>query len=767
MNRFTTLLSAIIVAATATAQTANNINLGWQFSLNNDTANVPTSWQNVDLPHDWSILKPPYQSAPSGNENGYFETGVAWYKQNLNVPKLDEGERLIMEFDGVYHHATVFVNGKRAAWHGYGYTPFSVDVTPYLNPTGDNVVTVRVNNANQKNSRWYSGSGIYRNVNLRKLPAVSVKPTDVQIIALENGKVTINAIVENNSNQKRTVNVKVAAGGVETSKSIEINAKSNAKAALELKINNPKLWSNDSPNLYEAEISVDQTLNLKQTFGFRTIAYNAEQGFALNGKNVLINGACVHHDNGLLGASSYDAAEYRKVKLMKDAGFNLIRTSHNPPSEGFLNACDQLGMMVIDEAFDGWRTQKNPFDYSILFDSLATDDVKRMVLRDRNHPCIVAWSIGNEIIERKDIRCIYTARMLKKAILEEDNTRPVTEALCAWDRDWEIYDPHAEVLDIVGYNYMIFKHKTDHERDPKRVMWQTESYPRDAYRNYETVANNSYVIGDMVWTGLDYLGESGIGGWRYKAWPQGESWQNPQWPWHGAYCGDVDITGFRKPISYYRDIIWNGNKASSKIHLAVCEPNGYVDSIKTTMWSTWPTWDSWNWEGWEGKPIDVEVYTTGKTVKLYLNNQLIGEKPVEQCKATFTLNYQPGTLKAESDGATSTLITAGKPAKIAAKADRKSYKTDGNDVAFIDITLTDKLGNPCAMSQDEITVDVKGGVLLALGTGDLRDCANTRDNTHNAWHGRAQAIVRIPKGAKGITVTIKGKGLSPTTVKVL
>ncbi|MBR4273403.1 MAG: DUF4982 domain-containing protein, partial [Bacteroidales bacterium] len=257
------------------------------------------------------------------------------------------------------------------------------------------------------------------------------------------------------------------------------------------------------------------------------------------------------------------------------------------------------------------------------------------------------------------------------------------------------------------------------------------------------------------------------GGWRYKAWPQGESWQNPQWPWHGAYCGDVDITGFRKPISYYRDIIWNGSKASSKIHLAVCEPNGYVDSIRTTMWSTWPTWDSWNWEGWEGKPIDVEVYSAGKTVKLYLNNQLIGEKPVEQCKATFTLNYQPGTLKAESDGATSTLITAGKPAKIAAKADRKSYKTDGNDVAFIDITLTDKLGNPCAMSQDEITVDVKGGVLLALGTGDLRDCANTRDNTHNAWHGRAQAIVRIPKGAKGITVTIKGKGLSPTTVKVL
>ncbi|MBP5366336.1 MAG: DUF4982 domain-containing protein [Bacteroidales bacterium] len=766
MKKINLFAALLLLSLGAGAQLQTNINLGWQFALNNDTANVPASWQDVDLPHDWSILKPPFQSAPSGNENGYFETGTAWYKKTLKATKLADGERLIMEFDGVYHHTTVFVNGQRAAWHGYGYTPFSVDITPYLDPNADNTVTVRVDNSNQKNSRWYSGSGIYRNVILRRLPAVSVTPKNVQIIASEDGKVTVNAIVENNSDQKRAVNVRVAVAGTEASKTVNIDAKSDAATVLELKIGNPKLWSTDSPNLYEAEFFIDNTLNLKQTFGFRTITYNAEKGFALNGQNMLLNGACVHHDNGLLGASSYYAAEYRKVKLMKDAGFNLIRTSHNPPSECFLDACDKLGMMVIDEAFDGWRTQKNTYDYSILFDSLATDDVKRMVMRDRNHPCIVAWSIGNEIIERKDIRCVYTARMLKKSILEVDNTRPVTEALCAWDRDWEIYDPHAEVLDIVGYNYMIFKHKTDHERAPKRVMWQTESYPRDAYRNYEIVANNPYVIGDMVWTGLDYLGESGIGGWRYKAWPQGESWQNPQWPWHGAYCGDVDITGFRKPISYYRDIIWNGSKASEKIHISACEPNGYVDSIKTTMWSTWPTWDSWNWDGWEGKPIDVEVYSAGKTVKLYLNDKLVGEKPVEKCMARFTLNYQPGTLKAESDGATSTLVTAGKPAKISAKADRKSYLKDGNDVAFIDITLTDKSGNPCAMSQDEITVDVKGGVLLALGTGDLRDCANTRDNTHNTWHGRAQAIIRIPNGAKGVTVTVKGKGMAAAVVKL-
>ena len=280
------------------------------------------------------------------------------------------------------------------------------------------------------------------------------------------------------------------------------------------------------------------------------------------------------------------------------------------------------------------------------------------------------------------------------------------------------------------------------------------------------MAQNQYVIGDIVWTGLDYLGESGIGLWRYSSWPQGEHWQNTQFPAHGAYCGDVDITGFRKPISYYRDIIWNGSRAAETIHLSVCEPNGYVDSIKTTAWSTWPTWDCWNWPGWEGRPIDVEVYAAGKNVKLYLNDQLVGEQPVKQCKATFTINYQPGTLRAECDGKSSTLKTAAAPAKLALKADRTQYATDRNDVAFIDLTLTDKAGNPCTMSADEISVAVVGGELLAFGTADLRDNTNIHDANHRLFHGRAQAIVRLPKGNKSVTLTAKGKGIAAATVRL-
>lgn len=767
MNRLTTLLSAIIVAATATAQTAENFNLGWQFAQNGDTAKIPEQWQGVNLPHDWSIYTQPDRNAPSFNDGGYYGTGVGWYKKSFSTPKLTEGERVVMYFEGVYHHSTVYVNGKYAGRHGYGYTPFSVDVTPFLNAQGDNTLMVRVDNSQQRNSRWYSGSGIYRNVWLRRLAPVSITPEDVKITATTDGKVTVEAIVTNNSSQEKTVEVKAAAADASNSQSVKIAPHSTATVVINLNISNPKLWSVETPNLYKAEVSIDGAKNVERKFGFREIKYNAQDGFSLNGKNLIMNGACVHHDNGLIGAAAFDGAEYRKVKLMKDAGFNLLRTSHNPPSEAFLDACDELGMMVVDEAFDGWRTEKTEHDYHELFDSCAVSDIKSFVLRDRHHPSVVAWSIGNEIIERKDIRCVYTARMLKKAILSVDDSRPVTEGLCAWDRDWEIYDPHAEVLDIAGYNYMIFKHKSDHERDPQRIIWQTESYPRDAWNNHNIVANNSYVIGDMVWTGLDYLGESGIGGWRYKAWPQGESWQNPQWPWHGAYCGDVDITGFRKPISYYRDIIWNGESASAPLHLAAREPNGYVDSIKTTMWSTWPTWDSWNWEGWENKPIDVEVYAPKGNVKLYLNDKLIGEKAVERNMATFTLDYQPGVLRAECDGKSSNkLVTAGKPAKVILTTDHASYKNDGCDIAYINITIADKDGNPCAMAFDEVTVSVKNCELLALGTADLRDSGNIQDATHTTWHGRALAIVRLPKNAKSATVTVKGKGIAASTVKV-
>ena len=473
---------------------------------------------------------------------------------------------------------------------------------------------------------------------------------------------------------------------------------------------------------------------------------------------------------------AFDAAEIRKVRLMKESGFNLIRTAHNPTTRAFLDACDSLGMLVIGEAFDGWRTAKNPYDYSTLIDSCYQEDIHAMVKRDRNHPSIICWSIGNEVIERKDIRVVTTARKLKQAILEEDNTRPVTEALCAWDDDWEIYDPHFEVLDIGGYNYMIHKHKSDHQRDPKRVMWQTESFPRDAFKNWKLVQEYPYIIGDIVWTGLDYLGESGIGRNYYEGERPGEHWREGGQPdWHGAYCGDVDITGYRKPISIYREMLWKeayDGEFPSVLSIAVKEPDGYHGKIHQTAWSVWPTWSSWNWPGWEGKPIDVEVYTKAKEVKLYLNDQLIGTKAVSEdteYKAVFTVPYEPGVLRAEASGMVILLGTAGEPASLRLTPDRRVITADGQDLSFITVEVVDKYGWPCPDAAIPCEAIVKGeGSLLAFASADLKDREPYTSSKVTTWKGRALLVVRSTekKGKAQIrikstlptaTITIKSK----------
>ena len=452
---------------------------------------------------------------------------------------------------------------------------------------------------------------------------------------------------------------------------------------------------------------------------------------------------------------------------MKEAGFNLIRTSHNPTTRAFLDACDSLGMLVIGEAFDGWRSAKLKYDYSTLIDSCYREDVHAMVLRDRNHPCIISWSLGNEVIERKELRVVHTARLLKNAVLEIDNTRPITEALCAWDRDWEIYDPHFDVLDVAGYNYMIFKHTSDHQRNPKRVMWQTESYPRDAFRNWATVNDNSYVVGDMVWTGLDYLGESGIGRYYYEGERPGESYAPGGQPdWHGTCCGDVDITGWRRPISHYRDMLWNEN---TPLYMAVKEPDGYRGKIHETQWSVWPTWESWNWPGWEGKPIEVEVYTKQPEVKLYLNDKLVETKAVSretQFKAVFKLPYETGELRAEAGGKSVTLATAGEPARLRLTADTPSLRgragvgpiitADGQDLAFITVEVVDKNGRVCPDAAIPCEAIVKGqGQLLAFASADLKDREPKTTSRATTWKGRALLVVRSNKSKGNVQVSIK------------
>ena len=748
-------LTALASTTTLSAQSQKQLfDFGWKFTHNGTT-------QLVDLPHDWDILEGPHSGkGATGTGGGWFEAGKGEYRKLFASPK---GEVVKLHFEGVYQKSEIFVNGQKVGQHHYGYTPFTVDITKMLKNKGMNEVVVKVDNSQQPNCRWYSGSGIYRHVWLESMPALHIAENGVFVTTPEvsdnQALVQVEVSVANESPSNR--NAIITIGGKELT--VNLAAGETQTVRTQFTVNNPSLWSTEHPTLNNISVQLKEKGKILDTqtvkYGIRSFSFDAEKGFILNGKKVLINGACVHHDDGVLGASAFDDAEIRKVRQMKNAGFNLIRTSHNPTTRAFLDACDSIGMLVIDEAFDGWRTQKNPYDYSTVIDSCFRSDIQSMVLRDRNHPSIISWSIGNEVIERKDIRVVYTARQMKAAIHEKDTTRPVTEALCAWDSDWEIYDPHAEVLDVVGYNYMLFKHADDHKRDPKRVIWQTESYPRDAFRNWATVHDFPYVVGDIVWTGLDYLGESGIGRTYFKGEREGESWiKGGQPEWHGAPCGDVDITGWRKPISHYREMLWNEN---TPLYMAVKEPEGYHGEIKQTMWSVWPTYESWTWKGWEGKPVEVEVYTHQPKVKLYLNDQLIGTKEVNrntEYKAVFTVPYQRGTLRAEAGEESVTLKTAGEPTRLKLTPDRTVMRADGQSLTYIIVEVVDQDGNLVPEAEIPCEATVKGaGKLLAFASANLKDEEPYPSVHSKTWKGRAMLVVRSSQKKGTVNVSIKSK----------
>ena len=748
-----TMMLVIAVVTTSGMTKKQLFDFGWQFTHDGTT-------QTVDLPHDWDIFEGPNAGkGATGTGGGWFEAGKGEYRKTFKTP----GDEIVkLHFEGVYQKAEVYVNGQKAGQHHYGYTPFTVDMTPYLyKDKRENEVIVKVDNSEQPNCRWYSGSGIYRHVWLETMPALHIAENGVFVttpeVSADQARVQVDVTVQNESQADRNATVVVGSAQL----MVAVKAGESKSVSTTFFVKDPRLWSPETPTLYETKVELKEAGNIIDNatakYGIRTFSFDAENGFVLNGKKVLINGACVHHDDGVLGARAFDDAEIRKVRQMKEAGFNLIRTSHNPTTRAFLDACDSLGMLVIDEAFDGWRTQKNPYDYSTVIDSCFRQDIHAMVLRDRNHPSIISWSIGNEVIERKDIRVVYTARQMKQAIHELDTTRPVTEALCAWDSDWEIYDPHAEVLDVAGYNYMIFKHASDHERDPKRIIWQTESYPRDAFSNWAVTHDFPYVVGDIVWTGLDYLGESAIGRYYYEGERPGEHWFDGGFPeWHGAYCGDVDITGWRKPISHYREMLWHKD---TPLYMAVKEPDGYHGEIKTTMWSVWPTWESWTWPGWEGKPVEVEVYTRQPEVKLYLDDQLIGTKQVSrdtEFKAVFSVPYKAGTLRSEAGGESVTLKTADEPARLRLTPDRTVMTADGQSLTFVTIEVLDKQGTLVPEAAIPCEASVKGaGTLLAFASADLKDTEPYISPRVKTWKGRALLVVRSMQKGGSVSVTIK------------
>lgn len=764
------------------------INEQWKFQLG-DTASASrpdfndNGWRTLDLPHDWSIEGAPSVDNPSGNDGGYYPAGIGWYRKTFDYDGDDADLLTSVYFEGVYMNAQVFINGHDLGVHPYGYTSFFYDLTPYLKK-GENVLAVRVDNSQQKNCRWYSGSGIYRNVKLIRTPRLHFAPWGIAIHTTTAGshtQVCVDATVVNE--QKTTASFNLNAnvlykGATQASQQqpVTLEAGEARTIRLQIPLENARLWSPETPELYTLTCSLEQggTDVVTETFGVHTLEWNARKGLRLNGKSIELNGACLHHDNGPLGAAAYHDAEWRKARLLKEAGFNAARTSHNPPSEAFLDACDHLGLLVIDESFDGWRSAKKTYDYSTVFDRWWMRDIEAMVKRDRNHPSIFCWSIGNEIIERKSPDAVLMAYAMAGLVHKYDPTRPVTSALAAWDDDWEIYDPLAAAHDIVGYNYLMHKGPSDHERVPDRIMMQTESYPRDAFINWTRVVDHPYIIGDFVWTGIDYLGEAGIGRFYYKGQTEGEHYLRDHFPWHGAYCGDIDLTGWRKPISYYRDLLYNPD--AKKIYMAVKEPSGYYGEVKETLWSVWPTWESWNWPGHEGKDIQVEIYSRYPAVRLYLNSQLVGELPTtrkEEFKAVFTLPYQPGELRAvgvengkEVDP--QRLETAGKPDRIRLTVDRTELTADGQSLAYVIAEITDRQGRVVPIADNLLNFTLKGpGTLLGTCSADLTDCTTYILPERKAWKGRVLAVVKSGKETGELTLTVKAKGLKAEKMKLM
>ncbi len=769
-----------------------------------------SKWRKLDLPHDWSLedLTPvdqatgqgtvwvqanvpteigPFSVSRSAGEEatGWVVGGTGWYRKRFHVSAADAKSQCEIRFDGVYMNSDVWLNGHLLGFHPYGYTTFAYDLTPYLNRGEENILAVRVRNEGQT-SRWYSGSGIYRHVWLTFTENIRIPLWGVGVstpkVAPEAATVEVTVKAENRADSASHSSLKVnilgphgdlAASGVQD---LDLPASGEVLANLSLEVASPKLWSNATPQLYRAEVEllVDGKVvdRYTTTFGIRSIEYDVDRGLRVNGEVVKLKGGCVHHDNGILGSCAIDRAEERRIELMKACGFNAIRTSHNPPSPAFLDACDRLGMMVIDEAFDCWNLGKNDDDYHLYFNDWWQRDLNSMLMRDRNHPSVIFWSIGNEIDGRRKPEGVAIAQKLHDAVKAIDPVRPITMAVPGpYDHNlpqWQANDPCFLHIDVGGYNYQWQQYEIDHKRFPQRIMMGTESFPIEAYDSWKYAEKLDYVLGDFVWTAIDYFGESAIGHTILSVEPA--NWRQ-KYPWFISYCGDIDAVGHKKPQSYFRDVLWG----QSQLEVLVQRPLPQRRTETLASWGWVDELKSWTWPGMDEIPLNVRVYTSGDQVKLLLNGREIETKGVPEAAkllAVFKVRFAPGELKAISykDGkeiATQTLRTVGKPAKVRLTSDRTTIRASRNDLAYVTVELLDANGAAVPDGIRTINFHLEGvGELSAAGSANPKDVASFHLPTCRTYQARAMAILRPFGHAGTMTLRATSPGLEPAMVAV-
>ena len=781
-----------------------NFDKEWKFSYSTGTAYLDSQGASykeiVDLPHDFMIGTERTPDSRTEGAGGYFQGGIGTYERTFILNEAQKKKNFLLLIEGSYGNTEVWINGNLAKIHHYGYTEFYVDLTKWLKYDEENKLKIVVENNCLPNSRWYSGSGLYRHVYLLEGGEIYLGPWSVYVKTPDLETIQVEAAFTNVGKDTEAiaeVNILDQENKVVASESRRLTfGKGETFCNFTFSLQGLTVWDLENPYLYRAKISLADTDECKEvSFGVRTIDFVREKGFLLNGKTVKLKGGCIHHDNGVAGSRAYTAMEERKVRLLKESGYNAIRTSHNPMSTALLDVCDRLGILVMDEAFDQWRAKKNYGDYHLYFEDYWKDDLCSMIMRDRNHPSVIMYSIGNEIVERDgSSNGVQISHDLCEYARSIDETRPITNGVCmvypdvgefggimanifgsgdAVDFDsipdevkkilrqsdyvtehWaEITADFARDLDVVGYNYLDDRYEKDGKDFPDRLIVGTESYPRMMKQVWDRAMAHPYVLGDFTWTAFDYLGESGIG----HAFYDQTGGLFCEYPWHVGNCGDYDICGFIRPQGRFRRLLWGTEKAPV---ITVLKPwhMGKKESISTWGWAD--VVESYSWPGYEGKEIRLDIYSDAEEIEITVNGKVLNKLTVpESCIVQTNIIYEPGVIEVTNyrngiASESSTLRTTGDVAALKLTAEQ----TDADDVSIVVVEAVDEEGNRVPYDCSKVTAKTSEGLLLVgFGTGDPVTEENFTTDTCTLYEGRALMVLRKAVEDKAKVTVSDGK----------
>lgn len=755
----------------------------------------------VNLPHDAMLLEKRDGGCRNGVNSGYFPGGRYTYEKAFELDAAMLGKSVVLHFEGVYQNCKVYANRKLADSHRYGYTAFDVDISDFVQ-SGENTVRVEVDNSLEPNCRWYSGSGIYRPVQLLIREKNHITQVHLETVDIHPAKLRVDV----QTTQESAITVEVYEG-----KKLVASGKPGI-----LEVPEAKLWSGDNPFLYTVLVKTD-TDERVIPFGIRKLEWSAKTGLLINGQRVLLRGGCIHHDHGVLGACEYYDAEERRIRILKKNGFNAVRIAHNPASQITLDICDKLGMYVMNETFDGWYVPKTYHDYARWFEAEWKDDLTAMVESSRNHPCVILYSTGNEVSETATQKGVEVCKMLTDFVHSLDATRPVTAGVnvllnvyanmgMGVYKDKGEYKPEplprkggykekktgsaffnamaqklgklmffmskgskgdkaclgaANGLDILGLNYASSRYDEDAAKYPDRMMVGSETMVADLPYNWERVKKHPQVVGDFVWSAWDYLGEACIGDWTYHSY-KGLPLLAGQ--------GMIDITG--KPLAsmYFMQIVWGLRK---KPFIGVRPVNHANEAPSTGAWQFTNAIDSWSWQGYEGTKAIVEVYADAASVRLKLNGSEVDTKPVKKYKALFKVAYKSGTLMAEALDekgkviSSHSLTTAGTETVLTVKPDKNVLRANDQDLCYLPIEFTDKAGNLKPYVEQRVEIDVSGAATLAgFGSALCKTDEVFDKNYHDSYRGRALAVLRAGNTPGKAVITVNSTGVEPATVEV-